>query len=39
VLFDSGLPILGICYGQQVMSHQLGGTVEPGDRANLAAPS
>ncbi len=30
VLFDSGLPILGICYGQQVMSHQLGGTVEPG---------
>jgi GMP synthase (glutamine-hydrolysing) len=39
VLFDSGLPILGICYGQQVMSHQLGGTVEPGDLANLAAPS
>ena len=31
VLFDSGLPILGICYGQQVMSHQLGGKVEPGD--------
>jgi GMP synthase (glutamine-hydrolysing) len=29
-LFDSGLPILGICYGQQVMSHQLGGRVEPG---------
>ena len=31
VLFDSGLPILGICYGQQVMSQQLGGRVEPGD--------
>ncbi len=31
VLFDSGLPILGICYGQQVMSHQLGGEVQPGD--------
>ena len=31
VLFDSGLPILGICYGQQVMSQQLGGLVEPGD--------
>lgn len=31
VLFDSGLPILGICYGQQVMSHQLGGEVRPGD--------
>ena len=29
-LFDSGLPILGICYGQQVMSYQLGGTVEAG---------
>ncbi len=31
VLFDSGVPILGICYGQQVMSEQLGGKVEPGD--------
>ena len=30
VVFDSGLPILGICYGQQVMSHQLGGKVEAG---------
>ena len=30
MLFDSGLPILGICYGQQVMSHQLGGAVEAG---------
>ncbi|MEW6575032.1 MAG: glutamine-hydrolyzing GMP synthase, partial [Pseudomonadota bacterium] len=29
-LFDSDLPILGICYGQQVMSHQLGGEVRPG---------
>ena len=29
-LFDSGVPILGICYGQQVMTDQLGGTVEPG---------
>ncbi|MFN4358427.1 glutamine-hydrolyzing GMP synthase [Sphingopyxis alaskensis] len=29
-IFDSGLPILGICYGQQVMSQQLGGKVEPG---------
>jgi GMP synthase (glutamine-hydrolysing) len=29
-LFDSGVPILGICYGQQVMTHQLGGEVQPG---------
>ncbi|TKD52945.1 glutamine-hydrolyzing GMP synthase [Sphingomonas baiyangensis] len=30
-IFDSGLPILGICYGQQVMMHQLGGQVQGGD--------
>ncbi|WP_265564430.1 glutamine-hydrolyzing GMP synthase [Sphingomicrobium arenosum] len=30
MLFDSELPILGICYGQQVMTHQLGGEVKPG---------
>ncbi len=30
VLCDSGVPILGICYGPQVMSHQLGGEVRPG---------
>ena len=29
-LYDAGVPILGICYGQQVMSHQLGGEVRPG---------
>jgi len=29
-LFDMGLPILGICYGQQVMMQQLGGRVESG---------
>ena len=28
--FEEGVPILGICYGQQVMSHQLGGEVRPG---------
>ncbi len=27
-LFELGLPTLGICYGQQLMSHQLGGRVE-----------
>jgi GMP synthase (glutamine-hydrolysing) len=28
--FNLGVPILGICYGQQVMMHQLGGRVESG---------
>ncbi|WP_439614842.1 glutamine-hydrolyzing GMP synthase [Shinella sp.] len=30
IAFDSGLPILGICYGQQTLATQLGGTVEGG---------
>ena len=29
--FDSGLPILAICYGQQTMVAQLGGSVETHD--------
>lgn len=29
VIFDSGLPILGICYGEQAICDQLGGQVEP----------
>jgi GMP synthase (glutamine-hydrolysing) len=28
-LFESGLPILGICYGMQAMTHALGGQVDP----------
>ena len=28
--FNMSVPILGICYGQQVMMHQLGGRVESG---------
>lgn len=27
-VFDLGVPVLGICYGQQVMMHMLGGKVE-----------
>ncbi|MCI5595739.1 MAG: glutamine-hydrolyzing GMP synthase, partial [Lachnospiraceae bacterium] len=27
-IFDLGIPILGICYGSQLMSYLLGGTVE-----------
>ncbi|AXI46809.1 GMP synthase (glutamine-hydrolyzing) [Sulfitobacter sp. SK012] len=29
-VFDLGVPVLGICYGQQVMMHCLGGKVERG---------
>lgn len=29
-LFEAGVPILGICYGEQVMAHQLDGKVEGG---------
>ena len=29
-VFDFGVPILGICYGQQTMMEQLGGKVETG---------
>ena len=29
-VFDLGIPVLGICYGQQVMMEQLGGRVESG---------
>ncbi|MCI5042452.1 MAG: glutamine-hydrolyzing GMP synthase [Donghicola eburneus] len=32
-LFEMGLPIFGICYGQQVMMEQLGGKVEGGHHA------
>src|SRR5215467_8402215 len=29
-LYQAGVPILGICYGEQAMAHQLGGKVEAG---------
>ncbi len=28
-LWSAGVPVLGICYGLQLMAHQLGGDVEP----------
>ena len=30
VIWTMGVPILGICYGQQLMCQELGGSVEPG---------
>ena len=29
-IFDAGVPVLGICYGEQAMAAQLGGAVEGG---------
>ena len=34
-VFDSGVPILAICYGQQTLCTQLGGTVEGGHAAEF----
>jgi len=31
VVFELGVPVLGICYGMQTMAAQLGGAVETGD--------
>ncbi len=30
-IFEMDVPILGICYGMQLMTHSLGGKVEPAD--------
>jgi GMP synthase (glutamine-hydrolysing) len=29
-IYDAGIPVLGICYGEQAMAQQLGGVVEGG---------
>ena len=34
-LFSLGLPVLGICYGQQLMAHLLGGEVRKGDKGEF----
>jgi len=31
VVFDLGIPLLGICYGMQAMAAHYGGTVDPSD--------
>lgn len=31
-IFDLGIPVLGICYGLEVLGHMLGGKVAPGKK-------
>ena len=38
-LFELGLPVLGICYGEQLMFHHLGGTVESSPKREYGAGS
>src|SRR4028118_1163522 len=35
ILFDSGLPLLGICYGQQTLHQQLGRKVVTSDQKEV----
>ncbi len=32
-LWNLGIPVLGVCYGMQLMAHQLGGKVSPSEKA------
>lgn len=34
-VLDAGAPVLGICYGQQIISHLLGGAVRKGDKGEF----
>jgi len=36
-IFDAGIPVLAICYGQQTMAHQLGGHVAASDEREFGS--
>ncbi|MGF1601095.1 MAG: glutamine-hydrolyzing GMP synthase [Thermosynechococcaceae cyanobacterium] len=38
-IWDLGIPILGVCYGMQLMVQQLGGQVEPAETAEYGKAS
>ena len=38
-VFELGVPVLGICYGQQAMVHQLGGRVEGSSKREFGRAS
>lgn len=38
-VFKAGIPILGICYGMQLMAKELGGEVSKPENTNTATPS
>ena len=37
-IFELDIPILGICYGAQLMTHQLGGRVERAEKREFSNP-
>ncbi|MFB0922747.1 MAG: glutamine-hydrolyzing GMP synthase, partial [Alphaproteobacteria bacterium] len=39
LVFELGIPVLGICYGQQLMCHLLGGKVEDSDHQEFGRAS
>ncbi|SPF31421.1 GMP synthetase (glutamine aminotransferase) [Syntrophobacter sp. SbD1] len=38
-IFELGVPLLGICYGMQLLAHQLGGVVEKAQRREYGPAS
>jgi len=38
-IFSLGIPVLGICYGQQLMAHLLGGAVRRGEHGEYGSAS